>query len=447
MKITGLLFYILLILVWGAYYCLPKRFRWILLLAGSVIFYASFGIIPLAVLLASSLLTYLFARLFSKKKSKILLALSIALSLAPILIARAKIVALIGASFYAFSSISYIVECYKDKLLPQKNYAKLLLYVSFFPYIVEGPIARYGRLSNQLYSGNDFCFEDNINGIALILWGIIKKLVIAERIGLLVSTLFSNSDYYSTLYVMLGAFLYAVQLYLDFSGYINIAEGVAAMFSIKLDRNFITPYFSKSISEFWRNWHATLGEWLRDFIYIPLGGNRKGTLRKCANVMAVFIVSGLWHGFTLTFILWGVYHGVLSVIDALIKPVWAKINGIIRTIVTFALVCFGWIFFRAESIGEAFSMIAGIFNFEMVNAEALKVLARNSSLSMYDGKILLVFAIIAVIVEVLDYCKKLTKNTVARLPALAYAAMFIVMIVSIICFAVTDGGAFLYEVF
>lgn len=447
MSITGLTFFILLILVWAAYYICPKRFRWISLLIGSVVFYASFGWVSAVVLLGSTLLTYAFGRLLNKNKNKGLLAASVIVTLVPLALSKASLLALIGVSFYIFSSISYIVDCYKDKFEPQKNYAKFLLYISFFPYIIEGPIARYDHLSKELYEGHDFDFYDNLNGMFLILWGLIKKLIVAERLGLFVETIFASESYHSTFYVLLGAFLYAIQLYLDFSGYVNVAEGVASMFSIRLQKNFKMPYFSKSIAEFWRNWHATLGDWLRDYVYIPLGGNRKGTLRKCVNVLIVFLVSGIWHGTTLTFILWGVYHGVLSVIDVLIKPWWQKVNGFVRGLVTFALVCFGWIFFRADNVANAFSMIGGLFKFESVSAESLKVLARNSSISMYTGKLLIPFLLAIIIVEILEYRKVLTRDTVKKVPVPISVVLLSVMIVSVICFSFQGGGAFLYEVF
>lgn len=475
MSITSLPFYILLLVVWAVYYLLPIKYRWYSLLVGSVAFYASYGYIAGLVLLASSFATYCFANLFEKKRKKAVLALYVIVCLLPLLFAKFSpfvanklfvekdfsfsLISLLGVSFYTFSSVSYLVDVYNQKISAQKNYGKLLLFLSFFPYILQGPIARYKHLEKQLYDGNEFSFEDNASGLILILWGIIKKLIIAERIGLVVKILFDDKSYYSTAYVVLAAVLYAFQLYMDFSGYVNIAEGVANLFSVKLQKNFKTPYFSRNISEFWRNWHATLGAWLRDYIYIPLGGNRKGTVRKCLNIFIVFLVSGIWHGNTWTFVLWGCYHGVLSVIHSLANPLVLKLHKklhiseeswllhIIQMFVNSAFVCVGWIFFRASTVTEAFQMLSGIFNFESVSLGSFRTLCRTAGLTEYAGKIMVPFILAAVVIELLQYHNKVSTVSVSKWPKFVICVASVVMIVSIICFSVQGGGAFMYEVF
>ena len=446
--------------------------RWCVLLGGSVLFYLSCGIIPVVVLLISSFITYSFAKELDRNRNRIVFVLSLILALLPlvytksiVLFSEAEIesplstVSLIGVSFYTFSSVSYLVDVYQRRVEVQNNYGKLLLFLLFFPYVLQGPIARYTHLESQLYTGHEFNADDNMIGLYMILFGLIKKLIIAERIGLIVGTLFSNSSYYSTVYVVLSGVLYAFQLYMDFSGYVNIAEGVARLFSIRLQKNFLSPYFSRNISEFWRNWHATLGQWLRDYIYIPLGGSKKGQVRKCINLLIVFLVSGIWHGTAWTFVAWGIYHGILSVIHAIVGPkkkLSYKKLGIreesvvlsgLQMLHTTILVCIGWIFFRAANLSQAVSMIIGLFKFQFVGSNALRVLCRVSTLTEYEGKIMLPFILLVFFLEWLTFRKKVNVGLIAKIPVGCQLLGTVVMIICLICFSVQGGGAFMYEVF
>lgn len=475
MSITGFSFFILLLCIWVLYYSLSIRYRWLALLVGSVIFYASFGMLSLAVVLISSIFTYFLARVLAVNHKKVFLAVSIVIAILPLILIKCiaflpegfvkdesllrSMLSIVGISFYTFSSVSYLADVYQGKTEVQRNYGKFLLFLLFFPYILQGPIARYSYLEKQLYQGHIFNPEDNIIGLYSILYGLIKKLIIAERVGLVVNTLFGNSEYYSTIYVALAAALYAFQLYMDFSGYVNIAEGIALLFSIRLQKNFYTPYFSRNISEFWRNWHATLGSWLRDYVYIPLGGNKKGNLRKCINLIIVFGISGIWHGAAWTFVVWGLYHGILSAIhaimDHMVKEKWIKLRinsespvicGL-QMLHTSALVCIGWIFFRASTMTEALRMICGLFHFEPVSFYKLRVLCRVSALTEYEGRIMIPFILIAILLEWLSFRKKATDSVIAKAPAFLQSIGIIGMIVCIMCFAVQSGGAFMYEVF
>ena len=280
----------------------------------------------------------------------------------------------IGLSFYSMQIISYLVDVYRGDCSAQKNPLKYTLYVSFFPIIIQGPISRYSQLSETLYKGTAYDFEKIMRGVQLIIWGVFLKYMIAEKSAIVVDYIFENSEVYSGCYILLAGILYSIQLYTDFLSCVTISRGVAGLFGIELVNNFNHPYFSTSIKEFWRRWHISLSEWLRDYIYIPLGGNRKGKVRKYFNLICTFAVSGLWHGSRWKYIVWGLMHAVYQIIgDAIHKPKDAilekislskdsKARKIIDMIITSFLVMVAWIIFRADTLAEGFMMIGAMFS-------------------------------------------------------------------------------------
>ncbi len=280
----------------------------------------------------------------------------------------------IGLSFYSMQIISYLVDVYRGDCSAQKNPLKYTLYVSFFPIIIQGPISRYSQLSETLYKGTAYDFEKIMRGVQLIIWGVFLKYMIAEKSAIVVDYIFENSKVYSGCYILLAGILYSIQLYTDFLSCVTISRGVAGLFGIELVNNFNHPYFSTSIKEFWRRWHISLSEWLRDYIYIPLGGNRKGKVRKYFNLICTFAVSGLWHGSRWKYIVWGLMHAVYQIIgDAIHKPKDAilekislskdsKARKIIDMIITSFLVMVAWIIFRADTLAEGFMMIGAMFS-------------------------------------------------------------------------------------
>ena len=280
----------------------------------------------------------------------------------------------LGISFYTLQVVGYCIDIYRGKYPAETNFAKYLLFVSFFPQIVQGPIARYDQLGTQFSQRSPFDYTQVKYGVQLMLWGFFKKMVIADRAALLVNQVFSNYRDYAGFPLVIAGIFYSIQIYTDFSGCVDIARGAAQIFGIKLSHNFDHPYFALSVQDFWRRWHISLSTWLRDYIYIPLGGNRRGRGRKYLNILATFLVSGLWHGVGWQYVVWGLLHGLYQVIGSLLQPVrdWLvrafSVNRdsfshkFFKGLVTFHLVSFAWIFFRSPSLTDAVLYIKYMFS-------------------------------------------------------------------------------------
>lgn len=280
----------------------------------------------------------------------------------------------VGISFYTFQALSYTMDVYRGDIYAEKNFFRYALFVSFFPQLVAGPIERSKNLLRQLASTKKaFDFENAVHGIFIMLWGFFLKMVVADRIAIFVDAVYADGLPYGGWYLIVGTILFAFQIYCDFSGYSTIAIGAAKVMNIELMENFRSPYLSASVAEFWRNWHISLTSWFRDYLYLPLGGSRCSRWRKYFNKMAVFIVSGLWHGANLTFVVWGGLNGLFQILGEILQPARDKLVGalnidrsslthwLVKLLVTFALVDFTWIFFRAQSISHAFQIVNSIF--------------------------------------------------------------------------------------
>ena len=393
MTFLSFYFYVCLIVLVLLYYLLPLKSRWGILLIGSLAFYwqiTQHSVKSMLILFSAALVSWIYGRLMEKDKCRRKLWLSITLIFTIILlfvmtegefivtmIARKSMplwwIVPIGISFYSLQLIAYSVDVYKKVIPAEKNFFHFLLFVSFFPQIIQGPIPRYKQLAGQLVEGHRFDENEFVKGFMLILWGFFLKLCIADKAAVVVNTIFDNYPRYLGVYVLIGGILYSFQLYADFLACTSLAQGISALFGIYLIDNFNHPYFSKSISEFWRRWHISLSSWLRDYIYIPLGGNRKGRLRKYFNILVTFGISGLWHGGGYKFLFWGLLHGVYLIISDLLSPVknkaemlfrfdrYPKVKNIINTFITFILVMFGWIIFRSYKLTTGLSMIRSIF--------------------------------------------------------------------------------------
>jgi alginate O-acetyltransferase complex protein AlgI len=279
----------------------------------------------------------------------------------------------VGISFYTFQALSYTVDVYRGDLKPERHFGKYALFVSFFPQLVAGPIEKSKNLLPQFSLQHDFDYDRARRGLLLMLWGFFQKVFVADRLGQLVNIVYSNPSKYAGIEVAVASIFFAFQIYCDFAGYSNIAIGAAEVLGFSLSTNFNKPYFSLSIKEFWRRWHITLGAWFRDYLYIPLGGNRCSTARHCMNLFIVFAVCGLWHGASFTFVIWGILHGLYQIFGLLLKPTrqkaiqLLKINPdsrairFVKAIFTFLLVDFAWIFFRAKTLPDAFLLIGSLF--------------------------------------------------------------------------------------
>ncbi len=279
----------------------------------------------------------------------------------------------VGISFYTFHGLSYVIDIYKERIRAEKNFIDYSVFVSFFPLLVAGPIERATHLLPQIQKKRVFSYSKSVDGLRQILWGLFKKIVIADQCAEHANNIFNNSDDYSGMALIMGAVFFAIQIYGDFSGYSDIALGTARLFGIELLRNFAFPYFSRDIAEFWRRWHISLSTWFKDYLYIPLGGSKGGTWMRVRNTFIIFLVSGFWHGANWTFIAWGALNALFIMpsiifntnrnnIEIVAKGrMFPTFRELFSVITTFFLAVFAWIFFRAMSIGEAFSYIKGIF--------------------------------------------------------------------------------------
>ncbi|MBN2424634.1 MAG: MBOAT family protein [Calditrichaceae bacterium] len=283
----------------------------------------------------------------------------------------------VGISFYTFQTLSYTIDVYKKKLEPTKDFIAFSAFVSFFPQLVAGPIERATHLLPQFYKKRDFEYSKAVDGMRQILWGLFKKIVIADNCAVYANLIFNNSADYSGSTLILGVLFFTFQIYCDFSGYSDIAIGTSRLFGFDLIRNFNFPYFSRDIAEFWRRWHISLSTWFRDYLYIPLGGSRGGTLMKVKNTFIIFLVSGFWHGANWTFIVWGALNAFYFLpllltdsnrnnLEIVAKgKLFPNIKDFLFMLLTFGLTVFAWIFFRAENMGHAFSYISEILSISL----------------------------------------------------------------------------------
>ena len=292
----------------------------------------------------------------------------------PLEVSRLNIILPVGISFYTFQTLSYSIDVYRRKLEPTHDLVAFLAFVSFFPQLVAGPIERATNLLPQFYKKRNFEWEKALDGLRQILWGLFKKIVIADNCANFANTIFTNYPEYSGSTLLLGAIFFAFQIYGDFSGYSDIAIGTAKLFGFDLMKNFAFPYFSRDIAEFWRRWHISLSTWFRDYLYIPLGGSRGGTSMKVRNTFIIFIVSGFWHGANWTFIFWGALNAIYFLPLLLTKrnrknlnnvadgKVFPSIRELFQMLSTFFITVIAWVFFRSQSISDAFGFLGGIFS-------------------------------------------------------------------------------------
>ena len=365
------------------YYLIPHKLRNLWLLVASYFFYMCWNVKYVLILLFSTGITYgcgimlefLRAKAYQRKWQKYSMIFCIGANLAILFVFKYFDFALenlnrvlgifhrepvsplfalvlpVGISFYIFQAIGYTIDVYRQEIPAERNFLRYALFVSFFPQLVAGPIERSGNLMRQFREEHSFSYERAKEGLALMLWGYFMKLVIADRIAIFVNQVYGNPQVFSGVYLIVATVLFAVQIYCDFAGYSTIAIGAAKVMGFELMENFDAPYLARSVTDFWRRWHISLTSWFRDYLYIPLGGNRKGKMRKYLNVLVVFLISGLWHGASWTFVIWGGLNGFYQILEALTH------HKIKSRLLTFLLVDFSWIFFRADHFSGAWSMI------------------------------------------------------------------------------------------
>nr|WP_321229333.1 MBOAT family O-acyltransferase [uncultured Psychroserpens sp.] len=313
----------------------------------------------------------------------------------------------VGISFYTFQTLSYTIDIYRKQLKPTNDLLAFSAFVSFFPQLVAGPIERASHLLPQFYKTYKFNYKLVKSGLLLMAFGLFKKMVIADRAALYVNEVYNNVDDYGGVGYLYATVLFAFQIYCDFSAYSDIAIGLGRTMGFDLMKNFDSPYISKSLTEFWRRWHISLSTWFRDYLYIPLGGSKKGKYRTYANIFIVFVVSGFWHGAAMTFIIWGAIHGVILMIEKgsfkIRKRVFKKLglkknnfsNHLFFSLIIFTIVCFAWVFFRANSLSDSYQIIYGLFNDinlgEFFNKETYLIGFKSNEFRVISIAILLLF--------------------------------------------------------
>lgn len=429
------------------YFVIPKKTRCLWLLFASYVFYMSASPKYVVFLLFSTLVTYAGGLLVERaeaKKKKFYMGLTFLCSLGVLgllkyfdfllgnvnaLLGLAGIAPVnkpfsiglpVGISFYTFQSLGYMVDVYRGDTKAERNILNYALFVSFFPVILSGPIERSGNLLRQIRELSEkalWNYERVAGGLTLLLFGLFQKMVIADRIAILANQVFDNYHMYGTFGLTVGAIAYTIQIYCDFASYSMMALGVAKVLDFGIIENFQTPYFSRSMREFWRRWHISLSSWFRDYLYIPLGGSRCGKWRRYFNLMVTFLASGLWHGASWGFVVWGGLHGLYQVIGYELRGMKDRINEKLHTktdclsyklgqvLVTFCLTAFAWIFFRAGSLRDAFGYIRRmvtkpdpwcLFNGELYNL----------GLDQVEMNVLFVGLLILLLVDLVRYFKK-----------------------------------------
>jgi alginate O-acetyltransferase complex protein AlgI len=281
----------------------------------------------------------------------------------------------VGLSFHTFQAMSYTIEVYRRRVPAEKNLLEYALYVAFFPQMVAGPIERPYELLPQFHREPHVTFAGVRAGMVQALWGLFKKMVLADNVADFVKLIYDTPRQYHGSSLVLATVLFSIQIYCDFSGYTDIALGLARMMGYELRINFMQPYFSRSVGEFWRRWHISLSTWFRDYVYIPLGGSRVSLPRFYVNIMVTFVISGLWHGANWTFVAWGFLHGIYLIVARAIAPYTARFNRfpVVQTVVTFSLVTYAWIFFRANNVGDAWYIATHLFPLGRLEPLLLKV--------------------------------------------------------------------------
>ncbi len=399
MLFNSLQFILFFIIVSIAYFNLKHKYRWMLLLFASSYFYMAFVPIYILILGCTIVVDYFAGILIEKtsgKRRKMFLILSLCVNIGFLMVFKyynfinnnisqifgilnktnplpyLSILLPIGLSFHTFQAMSYTIEVYRGNQKSERHFGIYALYVMFYPQLVAGPIERPQNLIHQFYTNHKYDFERIKKGLLQMAWGFFKKIVIADRLAQIVDYSYTNVPSQNGLSLILATVFYSFQIYCDFSGYSDIAIGSARVMGFKLMNNFRTPYLAKNVSEFWQRWHISLSTWFKDYLYIPLGGNRVSLPKLCFNLFLVFVISGLWHGANWTFIIWGALHG-FYLIFAIIKnkhinPPSVKskflriLNKYIQVITTFVLISFAWIFFRSVNVKSAWEIILKIFS-------------------------------------------------------------------------------------
>jgi len=460
------------------YFWLDVRYRWMLLLAASYYFYMAWKPAYVVLLLAATLINYYagvkMADATSHHARRLYLVLGVSSSLAILFfykyfnlfnetlrqtfgfldlsyaIPDLHVLLPVGISFYTFQTLSYTIDVYRGEKEPERHLGIFALYVSFFPQLVAGPIERSTRLLPQFYERHEFDYQRITSGLKLMAWGFFKKLVIADRLAIYVNQVYASPHEFSGPVLVIATVFFAYQIYCDFSGYSDIAIGASRVMGYELMLNFQHPYYAKSIREFWHRWHISLSTWFRDYLYIPLGGNRVGKWRWYYNLFITFVISGLWHGANWTFVAWGALHGFYQVFGIWTADLRARVHqavgltraprlhGALRLVTTFCLTVFAWIFFRADTIDDAFYVAGHLFEGWLTWPESFSL-----DMGAYEFRIAVISIFVLEVVHWLQRRANLIDYVAARPVLLRWSIYYVGMLV-ILVFGVFGGQEFVY---
>ena len=451
-------------LLLGLYFLAKDKYRNYVLLIFSLIFYGFGGPKLLLLMLGVVFIDYiaaLFIDKFQKKRVKLfifLLALFINVGtlfyfkymgftidilnrLLSLNIPASNIILPIGISFYTFQSLSYVIDVYKSEVKVQKNFFYLLLYVSMFPQLVAGPIVRYQTVENEIKK-RKVTVDSFARGMERFIYGLAKKLIIANNVGNLADTILALKILPTSL-AWLGVIGYTLQIYFDFSAYSDMAIGLGKMFGFNFEENFNYPYISKSITEFWRRWHISLSTWFRDYIYIPLGGNRKGVLRQLFNLFIVWSLTGIWHGAAVNFLLWGLYYFVFLMIEKFVlKRILDKLPSFVSHLYTIFVILIGWVLFRAEGLNDCIRIITALFVPTTTNISRLQFLMY---IEMYGIYLLLgVILSMPIFPKIRNYLLEIKFKNNVVVYSLYYVFVLIIFILSVVYLSEATYNPFIY---
>jgi alginate O-acetyltransferase complex protein AlgI len=473
MLFNSIHFVLFFLVVTSLYFLIPHRFRWFLLLSASCYFYMAFIPVYILILAFTIVIDYFAGILLEKtkdEKRKYFLIASLIANIGVLAlfkyynflndtlstllnslgyinkIPHLSLILPIGLSFHTFQAMSYTIEVYRKNQKAEHNFWIYALYVMFYPQLVAGPIERPQNLIHQFYEKHRFEYDRVVEGLKLMLWGFFLKLVIADRLAIYVNAVYNNFSRHSGITLLVATVFFAFQIYCDFAGYSNIAIGAAQVMGFKLMTNFNRPYFSCSISEFWKRWHISLSSWFRDYFYISLGGNRVSIPRWYFNLLIVFLISGLWHGANWTFIIWGGINGFYLVFARVSKDLRNQINhfflidrvprlqNFIQILTTFILVCVAWVFFRASSLQDAISILNKILSMKG------PLFIGSPAFAIYSLLGIIFLLLVELKVEYFSGELLFFHNQNVLVRKISYT--FILLI--ILMFGVFDGGQFIY---
>lgn len=480
MNVISLFFFCLVVTTVFIYWLLPFKYQTIFLVIVSYIFYMCYDIKSVLFLLFSTMSTFiagiLLERYSSQNIRKLIFLSTLIINIFILFLFKyldffnlniqtifkhinihytapsMKLIVPLGISFYTFQIIGYLIDIYTGKIKSERNFFIYALYVSFFPKIMQGPIERTDNFLVQIREEREFQYKSFLENFMLILCGIFKKIMIADRLGVIVNNVYGNINDFTGIYYLIVAFFYSIQIYCDFSGYTDIARGCAGLMGFNLIENFKHPYLSNSIKDFWRRWHISLTRWFTEYIYIPLGGSRKGKLRWALNTGIVFMISGLWHGASWSFIIWGIIHAVYQIVGKFSSGIKTNVLSFLHlnnnflykigsVLVNFSLITFAWIFFRANTFNEALLVIKGIFTIDNFNVDISLL-----NLTVNDVIIIIVLLILFVLYEIIDDKKPIICLVTKQVLVVRWS-IYLLLIFTMIMFGVygkLSAASFIY---